>query len=227
LNGNTSPTSHTSWYDTGEAYQSIDPLGHATTYAYSGTYAGSLPTTVTNALNQSTTNTYDFNTGLKTSVTDPNGQTVTYSYNDPLGRPSDVLYPDVYPGSSTHGETKYTYNDSATAMNFDVTEVMSPSQSLEEEVDVDGLGREWYTKLVSDPEGPTYTEKSYDRLGRLYQEWNPARCALPGSTSCSSEPTWGTTIHQYDALKPAHHIDESRLQHPAIDLNRKYGRLLR
>src|SRR5437868_11286982 len=44
----------------------------ATPYLYSSTYAGAFPTTVSNALNQSTTNVYDFNTGLKTSVTDPN-----------------------------------------------------------------------------------------------------------------------------------------------------------
>jgi RHS repeat-associated protein len=200
LNGGTSPQSHTTWYDTGEAYQSIDPLGHTTTYAYSGTYAGSLPTTVTNAFNQVTTYTYDFNTGQKTSVTDANSQVTTYSYNDPLGRVTNVVYPDVYPNSSTHGQSTYTYNDTASPVNFIFTRVMSPSQSLQEQVNVDGFGREWYTELTTDPQGPVYTAKTYDSLGRLYQEWNPTRCVLPGSTSCAVEATWGTTTHQYDAL---------------------------
>ena len=200
LNGGTSPQSHTKWYDTGEVYQSMDPLGHAITYGYSGTYAGSLPTTVSNALGQSTTYTYDINTGQKMLVTDPNSQVTTYSYNDPLGRLTDVLYPDVDPASNAHGESKYKYNDSASPVNFVLTRVMSPTQTMQEEVDVDGFGREWYTKLTTDSQGTTYTEKTYDGLGRLYQEWNPTRCSLPGSTSCTSEPTWGTTTHQYDAL---------------------------
>jgi YD repeat-containing protein len=201
LNGGTNPQSHTSWFDTGEADQSIDPLGHTTTYGYSSTYAGSLPTQITNAANQGATYTYDFNTGQKTSATDPNQQTVTYSYNDPLGRLTDVLYPNLYLGSSLpHGETKYTYNDSASPVNFVVTKVVTPSMSLQEAVYVDGLGRQWYTQLTSDPQGTVYSEKSYDASGRVYQEWNPTRCVLPGSTSCSGEPTWGITTHLYDAL---------------------------
>src|SRR5262249_27232343 len=36
---NTWITSHTNWYDTGEAYQQIDPLGHTTTHSYDAAYA--------------------------------------------------------------------------------------------------------------------------------------------------------------------------------------------
>ena len=32
--GSTSISSHTNWYDTGEPYQKMDPLGHTTTFSY-------------------------------------------------------------------------------------------------------------------------------------------------------------------------------------------------
>ena len=69
------------FFDTGEVQQTSDPCGYATTFLYSSTYAGAFPTTVTNPLSQTTTNTYDFNTGLMVSTTDPNQQQVGYVYD--------------------------------------------------------------------------------------------------------------------------------------------------
>src|SRR5262249_35554501 len=69
---NTWITSHTSWYDTAELYQQIDPLGHTTTHTYDAAYAGTYSTKTCNALNQCVSGTYDFNTGLLTSFTDQN-----------------------------------------------------------------------------------------------------------------------------------------------------------
>lgn len=192
LNGGSSPQSHTNWYDTGEVYQAIDPLLHTTTYAYSSTYADSLPTQITNVLNQSTNLGYDFNTGLKTSATDPNGQTTTYSYNDPLNRLTDVQYPDVFPGTSTHGETKYTYDDTASPVNVVVSETLSPSVSKQTQLDVDGVGRLIHQKLLSDPQGVDETDTTYDGLGRVQSVSNPYRS--------TSDPTYGITSYAYDAL---------------------------
>src|SRR5262249_45174071 len=59
-------TGHTNWYDTGEVYQSIDPMGRATTHTYDSYYAGAYSTKTCNALNQCVSGTYDFNTGLLT-----------------------------------------------------------------------------------------------------------------------------------------------------------------
>src|SRR5205823_1181669 len=71
-----SVVSHTSWYDTGEVYQQMDPLGHTTTHSYDSTYAGAYSTKTCNALNQCVSGTYDFNTGVLTSFTDANGSTM-------------------------------------------------------------------------------------------------------------------------------------------------------
>jgi YD repeat-containing protein len=43
-------SSSTNWYDTGELYQSIDPLGHTTTFSYDAAFAGAYLTQACNAL---------------------------------------------------------------------------------------------------------------------------------------------------------------------------------
>jgi len=56
-------------------------------------YAGSGPTSVTNALSQTTYYCYDLTTGLLVSTKDPNNQTVSYAYDDVL-RTTQINYPD-------------------------------------------------------------------------------------------------------------------------------------
>src|SRR5262249_37128706 len=93
-------TNSTTWYDTGEVYQTIDPLNHATTFTYDSAFAGAYPTKTCNALNQCTYNGYDFNTGLLTAFTDANGSaagdpahTTTHTYVSML-RPLCINMPD-------------------------------------------------------------------------------------------------------------------------------------
>jgi hypothetical protein len=78
------------YFDSGMLATSADPCGHADSYAYSLTYWGALSTTVTNALAQSTTNTYDFDTDLLLSTTDPNLLQTTYNY-DEMWRPLQII----------------------------------------------------------------------------------------------------------------------------------------
>jgi len=68
---NTSIVSNTAWYDSGEVYQSKDPLGHTGTAYFDST--GAYPNKVCNALNQCSYPVHDFNTGLMASFTDANG----------------------------------------------------------------------------------------------------------------------------------------------------------
>jgi RHS repeat-associated protein len=206
LSGGASPMSYTNWYDTGEAYQVIDPRNNATTYQYSTAYAASLPTTVTNAKGQSTSYTYDFDLGVKTSATDPNNQTTTWSY-DTLGRTTGITRPNVFPGTGTHAQATICYDDVAAECTTSspvnavvVTEAVAPSTNLQEEEQVDGYGRKTLTRLLTDPDGLTYTRTSYDALGRTSQVWNPTRCNPMTATSCSGEGTWGVTTHFYDAI---------------------------
>ena len=79
LNSSSFISSHTNWYDTGEVYQQIDPLGHATTHSYDPFYAGAYSTQTcsptTNGVAHCVSGTYDFNSGLLTSLTNENATT--------------------------------------------------------------------------------------------------------------------------------------------------------
>ncbi len=192
LSTGSSPTSHTNWYDTGEPYQQIDPLGHTTTYGYSPTYAGSLPTSVTDAMGYTTTYTYDFNLGLKTSVIDPNQQTTSYAY-DTWGRQIQVNYPDG-------GQTSYCYNDlsniqcspDSAAPSVLVTQLQTGTTQIQTESDYDGLARTVLQKTLTDPDGIDSVFTTYDALGRASMVSNPYRS--------TSDPTYGINQTQYDAL---------------------------
>jgi YD repeat-containing protein len=185
LNNGASPVSHTNWYDTGEVYKQIDPLNHTTTFNYSATYSGSLPTTVTNPLDQTSTYVYDFNVGKVTSITDPNSEITTYTYADSLARLTNVTYPD-------NGQTSYQYNDTASPVNVTVIKSATPNPSVEHEYDVDGLGREYQSKLLTDPDGIDYVQTTYDGPGRTSTVTNPYRT--------TSDPTYGSTQYFYDGL---------------------------
>ena len=165
----------------GMLYQDIDPLSNATTYAYDST--GLFPQSVTNALSQKTQYSYDSNTGLVLSTTDPNSQTTTYTY-DELKRPMGVWYPDG-------GSTQYSYND---VFPDWVQSVQWITQSITkgEVAWVDGLGRVTRTELATDPQGVDYMDTTYDGLGRKASLSTPYRS--------TSDPTYGVTYYQYDAL---------------------------
>jgi RHS repeat-associated protein len=208
--GSTYATTTNSYYDTGEPYQTTDPMGNTTsTYFCTGsapttvpctasTYLGALPTVVSNALNQQTSFTYRTDTGQKLTVTDPNSQTTTYGYINPttgvddyLNRLTSITYPDT-------GLTSIQYNDTGN-IGVTVTEKITSSLNKQSQAIVDGLGRLSETILLSDPSGATYTLNTYDALGRKYQVWNPTRCT-PTTTPCSVETTWGITTYNYDAI---------------------------
>jgi YD repeat-containing protein len=186
-----SVTIQQSYFNTGTVDVATDPDGHPTTYAYSMTYQGAFPTTVTNALGQSDNYGYDFNTGLKTSAEDANSKTTSYGY-DSSWRLTSVGYPDG-------GAMTYCYSDlSATqcpgAASFPsavFTHIQAPDPSLQIEVDVDGLGRKIKQRTLSD--APVdYVDTAYDPLGRVASVSNPYRSV--------SDPTYGITSYLYDAL---------------------------
>jgi RHS repeat-associated protein len=192
--------SYKTYYDTGTVYQSTDSCGssagdlkHTTTYAYSSTYWGAYPTTITNPLSQSTINTYDFNTGLLASTQDPNNQTTSFTY-DNMWRLATVTYPDGGSTTVTHQETTFPFTATLTK-----TITPSPPPPNYTRLNIfDGLGRMSETVLTSDPSGYDYTPTTYDALGRPYQVYNATRCSPP-TTNCGT-PTWGYTAFTYDAL---------------------------
>jgi RHS repeat-associated protein len=185
-------TSHMTHFDTGMLNTATDPNGHATTYSYSSTFAGAYPTTVTNALNQSTTANFDPNTGLVISSTDLNGKASNFSYDNML-RTTQVTYPDG-------GQTTTCFTDNGGSIcsqspapfrvvsNTKVTSIMSKTSTSV----LDTLGRVTQTQLNSDPQGTVYVDTTYDSLGRVYSASNPYRTM--------TESTYGVITSFYDAL---------------------------
>lgn len=180
-------TSYHNAYDTGTTYQSIDPLSHTTTYAYSATYYGAYATTITNALNQTTSIAFDFNTGLVSSTTDPNSLTTSHTYDNML-RLIQSNYPDG-------GARTITYQESSYPFSTTVSSKLNSTTSLTEVSVLDGLGRPTQTQLTSDPQGTVFTDTTYDALGRVGTVSNPHRaCGTDPTSSC------GVTTYAYDAL---------------------------
>jgi RHS repeat-associated protein len=188
----------TSVYNSNGLVTSVtDPKSNPTTFGYGSCYAGSGPTSVTNAKNQTTTYCYDFDTGLQTSITDPNNQTTTTSYDNML-RTYQITYPPQQMADTTwiNGLTTFTY---PTATEVHIDELMDDqSHHRTWNLFVDGLGRLSQTQLTSDPDGTDYTLTTYDGMGRKYEVYNPTRCSAI-TTNCG-ESTWGLTSYQYDPL---------------------------
>ena len=182
-----------SFYDTGMPYQANDPLQHTTTFAYSTTFYGAHVTQATDASNQNIKYDYDFNTGLASSSTDANSQVTSYTY-DSLNRLVQTTYP------SGGGTDTFCYTDtggsgcSQSGPPYKVVETRQITGSLNKITTtvVDGLGRVTQTQLNSDPDGVTYVDTTYDGAGRKAAESNPYRT--------TSDPTYGITTFQYDAL---------------------------
>jgi RHS repeat-associated protein len=185
------------FFDTGMADVVKDPKLNPTTYGYSPTYAGAYVTSVTNALNQTSTFAYDFNSGLLTSTTDPNNQTTSATY-DEMWRPLSISYPD-------NGKTTYSYNDLSLDPTVTTTKLATPDPSITNVQTFDGLGVPFKTQITS--VSPAITSyMTYDGLGRANTVYNPTACNPP-TTNCG-ESTWGYTTTAYDALSRPTKITE-------------------
>ena len=181
---------YATYNDTGTISNSVDSCGasatdtlHMTNYVYSANYVGAFPTAVTNPKNQSTTHTYDFNTGLLTSTTDPNLQPTSFTY-DNMWRLASITYPDG--GSAVITRQESSFPNTAT-----LTKKITSSQNLVETNAFDGVGRVSQNQLA-DPQGTIYTDTTYDADGRKASVSNPYRT--------KSDPTYGVTSYVYDGI---------------------------
>lgn len=188
-------TSSAVYFDTGTANTMTDPKGNTTTYAFSSTYAGAYPTTVTNALHQATTNVYDFNSALLTSTTDPNSQTTSYTYDPETLRKTGATYPDGGQANFCYSDTASEGCSSGPPYLVNISRKITASLTYAATGIVDGLGRETETEVTSDPSGTDIAAVTYDPLGRKATVTNPYRAS--GSVVTATE---GTTSYQYDAL---------------------------
>lgn len=180
-------TSTNTYFDTGMVNVAYDAKNNPTTYAYSSTYAGAYPTTIANALNQSTTNTYDVNSGLLTSTKDANSQTTSDHY-DLMLRPTEIDYPDGSFRKFQYYPQQGGYTASINESNLRATYVW-----------VDGLDRQRRV-AVSNGESLPYDETQntcLDADGRVSLQGYPFQ---DGGWSSSISCSVAGDTYQYDAL---------------------------
>jgi RHS repeat-associated protein len=184
------PTSHTNWYDTGEVYQSTDPLGNTATHNYDPAYGGALPTKTINPLNQSVTGAYDFNTGLLTSFTDANGNSTSLAF-DNMRRVTSITFPKDAAGNQPR--TGFSYSAASAGFPVTVTRTKSVTTGLSDSVStsLDGLGRPYQTQHAT-PNGNATVVTTYDADGRVSTVTNPY--------FATSDPTYGVSTTQYDGI---------------------------
>ncbi len=168
------PTQTTQWLDTnrtnisstiafdayGNQQSAIDPIGNKTSVAVDPTYH-LLPVSMTNALGQVTSSTWDPICNVKTSATDANQQTTAWTY-DALCRLTQETRPD---GSWT----KTTYNGfgNPTSQYVEVTLSDGSANGLSTDSFFDGLGR---TYLTSAGGQPIDKEREFDARGLLCRD---------------------------------------------------------
>ncbi len=161
---------------------STDPKSNPTTYGYAPSscpansgYAGSEPTSVTNALNQTTSYCYDLTTGQLITTTDPNGKTTSYQYDD-MVRTTQVNNPDG-------GQATFSYPN---PNQVNISETISSSTNRLSYLLFDGVGRQ-IRQAVTNGETIPYDEADicYDGLGHISFTSYPFQGSGPFATSRS------------------------------------------
>ena len=200
--------SHTNWYDTGEAYQAIDPLGHTTTYSYDPFYVGAYVTQTcspaTGGVTHCVSGTYDFNTGVLTSLTNENAgtqasgntpgdsaHTSNYGYDYMFRLTSGQAPPDPANGG-LRAQNTFTFSAPNTfplsvQRSRSVTTTLSDSASNT----YDGLGRVFQTQHAL-PNGIATVDTTFDQGGHVATVSNPY--------FSTSDPTYGIVTNIYDGL---------------------------
>jgi YD repeat-containing protein len=191
-------TTHYSYDSYGNVVSMKDNNLNSTTWGYKDSWASGMatcapaqnqstyPTSVTNALQQTTLYTYTSCTGQPVTKQDPND---TAAMRNGLKVAFDLRKrtTDVY--SADGGHTHYLYTDSTPSVESQV--YMTGSAYVDNFTTEDGLGRTKQTDLVSDPSGVDYVNTTYDLAGRVYSISHPYRQG-------SAAPNVSTTT--YDAL---------------------------
>jgi RHS repeat-associated protein len=185
-----------SQYDVaGNLVKAIDARGNATNLGYSDCFGApngnarlnsaplelssvgqasyALPSSVTNAMGQTSFSQFDYYTGRPVDREDPNGIVASgYSENDSLDRPTKIIRAV---NTAAQNQTVFAYDDIGRTIttssdlntNFDGALV---SMTL-----YDGLGRTTETRQYEGGTNYIATQQQYDALGRAFKTSNPFR----------------------------------------------------
>jgi len=166
-------TWQTTAQDTYDAYGRVadayDGKGNETVTSYTVNSAGlTTAEKVTNALSQSTSETFDPTRDLTLTSTDANGVVTTDEY-DALGRVTSEW--DDSRTTSEEANYVYTYTVSDSGVSGVTSEKMGNSGGYATTVEIiDSLGRERQTQTTTPQGGRLITDYFYDSRGWLYKE---------------------------------------------------------
>lgn len=193
-------SSTATYFDTGMLASSTPPVSadgqnRTTTYTYSSTFLGAyltqtnmpstqMPDPGATVVQHVISGNYDFNAGLLTTFIDENGQPFTYQYDNML-RITQGNHPDG-------GQTLFTYPNANSVLR---QRLIGNNVYDSFTANFDGVGRTYETQHAT-PSGTVEVDTTYDSLGRVSIVSNP----YYQGTSHSSDPTYGVTQNQYDAL---------------------------
>ncbi len=124
-------------------------------------------TSATNALNQTSKSTYDYNTGQPATSVDANNLTTTYTYSDPFERVTQVQSPNT-------GSTYYSYPSTTTTIVYQ-DQTAAGDRALRSQTIFDGFGRPIEEDTFENSTGFIFVSQSYDALGRVSGTTNPSR----------------------------------------------------
>jgi RHS repeat-associated protein len=205
---------------TGYATATSNPSDGArtTTRTYDDTYFV-YPLTETNALNQPTITTYNYNLGVPVTVMDPNNNKTGAAY-DSHGRMTAVCAPGnwdgITPCSTTNGTTlliAYSNFDSGTPAAVYLTQRLDDTRGMQFVRYYNGLGKQLQTQTIgAEVNGETrniVVNSIYDSLGRLSEQVKPV--SYTGSfgyqpqINPNTDPATKTT---YDVFGRATRVEE-------------------
>jgi RHS repeat-associated protein len=195
---NSSVASHAFWYDTGEMYQSSDPLGQTSTYSYDpqfGVYRTQTcsPATAAGSVTHCVNGTYDSTLGLLASFTDQNNQTTNYSYDSLTSRFTSALAPADPANSNVRAQTQFNYSaPNVFPMTVQVLRPVTAALTDSLTSTYDGLGRVFKTENAMPAGPPATVTTDFDAVHNTVTATNPY--------FSTGDPTYGSAVTLSDVL---------------------------
>ncbi len=166
------------------------------TYIYekASEYAFPVSQTSGSSPQQTTSASYNRNTGLMTLSTDENGQPTSYEYEADTLRRKKVIYPNT-------GSVETEYSDKlapGTVPGFvRTTTTLEANKTVQSYSYFDGRGLA-IRSATETPDGWSVSAVEYDKLGRAVKSYNPFYATVPNGAIPAG--TKFTEVVEYDAL---------------------------
>ncbi len=181
----------------GNVLTETDPLSNVTTTVYDSDHL--FPVSITNALTQSKTISYDYAVGKPSRIVDVNGAIMEMDY-DGFGRPTAERISTEASASTLVTTQTWSYNDTTFPRSTTQRMYLSASVFVEQITYVDGFDRTMEVKTLNENgTGYNETETTYDALGRVASQTLPAASAL-GNYDAQTVASALSESYTYDAL---------------------------